>query len=239
MPWLEEHKENARNLMRENAPKIFIISIIFIVIVTLMSELQFGLLGTGNVFDQYIQHLAAGELPNLGTLYSYLRPNGMPPAFVLWLLSPVIYTGYKSYCLIITRGQPGEHKNIFDGFLVPGKIMLIQIITSIFVMLWSLLFFFPGLVAYYRYRQAYYILLDDPTKGALQCIRESKHMMRRNKLDLFLLDLSFVGWSLLNIFLIGLMPLPFALPIVSILLTPYHGLTCAAFYNRLISSFTV
>lgn len=45
---------------------------------------------------------------------------------------------------------------------------------GIFVMLWSLLFWFPGIIAYYRYSQAFYILAENPEKGIMDCINESK-----------------------------------------------------------------
>ena len=238
MPGFEQ-KINARKLIRDNSPKIFLISIIFIILSTVMSELQFRLPGTMDVYDQYVQQLLTGEKQSLSTIYSYFRPSGVPFAVVLWFLSVVLDTGLKSYCLKTSRKQKGDHKDLFDGFLFFGKVILIQIISSIFIMMWSFLFIIPGIIAFYKYRQAYYILLDDPKKSALQCISESKHMMHGKKLDLFLLDLSFIGWLFLDYLVVIIMPLPFSLPIVSILLTPYFGLTCAGFYNQLINRLAV
>ena len=238
MPWLEL-KIGAREQIRENSPKIFLVSSIYIILITVMWQLMYMLPGTANVNELYLQHLAEGYLPGIGTMLSFFRPSGIPFAFVLWLLTPVIDVGYANYCLKISRSQSGDHKDLFDGFLFSGKIILIKIITTILVILWSIPFIFPALPAFYRYRQAYYILLDDPKKSALQCIRESKHIMRGNKLDLFLLDLSFFGWMLLDTLISAMFPLPFPLPIVSLWLTPYYGLTCAAYYNRLIMNLTV
>ena len=232
-------KTTARLLMRENAPKVFFVSIVYLLLITVMGELQVRLPGTLGVYDHYLQQLADGQLPGIGSIYSYLRPSGIPFAIVLWLLSSVLDTGLKSYCLKLSRGLGGEYKDLFDGFLFPGKAIAITVLTGVFTALWSLLLVFPGIIAHYRYRQAYYILLDDPKKGVLQCIRESKQLMRGNKLDLFLLDLSFLGWALLSYLVAILLPLPFSLPIVNIWFTPYFGLTCAAFYNRLIGRLTV
>ena len=234
-----ELKSGARKMMRDNSPKLFFISIIFVGIVTIMSELQFRLLDVTNAYDQLLQHYAAGELPGFGAYFTYLRPSGVPFAVLLWVFSSLLDAGYKSYCLKISRGRPGEYKDIFDGFLFVGKVLLIRIITALLTALWSILLIFPGIVASYRYRQARYILFDNPQKGALQCIRESKQLMSGKKLDLFLVDLSFAGWLALDYLVLLILPLPFSLPIIEIWLTPYHGLTCAAFYNRLINSLTV
>ena len=238
MPVLEL-KSGARQMMRDNAPNIFLISIVFVVIGTVISELQFRVPDVANAITQYLQALEAGMIQSFGTIYSYLRPSGIPLAAILRLLYSVIDAGYISYCLNISRGLKGEYKDIFNGFLFIGKILLITIVTSILTMLWSLLFIFPGIVAYYRYRQSFYVLFDDPEKGALQCIRESKQLMQGRKLDLFLLDLSFLGWWVLDSFIVFLLPLPFSLPIVSVYLKPYSGLARAAFYNQLISQLLI
>jgi uncharacterized membrane protein len=148
----------------------------------------------------------------------------------LGFMGSVIAVGFISYCIKISRGRDGSYKNILDGFLVFGKAVFIAVLVSVLTALWTLLFLFPGLIAFYRYRMAFYILLDDPAKGAIRCIRESKWMMKGNKLDLFLLDLSFIGWALLDVlFQMFIVPVP----IVAIWYVPYQGLARAAYYNRL------
>lgn len=232
-------KAGARKLMSENAPKLFIISIILVIITTLMSELQFRLPGTSSAYTQFLGQIAAGEQISPRLLYSNLRPPGVALAALLWLMQPVIEIGYKSYCLKTLRGSKGGYKDILDGFLYFGKVIIISIASLFLILLWSLLLLFPGIIAAYRYRQAYYILLENPEKGALQCIRESKRLMEGKKLELFLLDLSFIGWFILDYAVAMFIPLPFSFPIVSVFLTPYLGLTRAAYYDGLINRLVV
>ena len=234
-----EIKQNVRKLLRDNYPKVFLISLVFIVLMTVMTTLQQQLPGTFAAYTQYLDRMSEGEIQSLGTVLSYFKPGGIPFAIVLWLLLPIIEAGYKSYCLKISRGQKGDLVDIFNGFLFFGKAILLNIAISFFTTLWTLLFIFPGIAAHYRYRQAFYILVDDPQKGVLQCIGESKRMMKGKKLDLFLLDLSFIGWSALHFLTVLLLPFPFPLPLVLIWLTPYYNLTCAAFYNQLIKELAV
>jgi len=232
-------KSAARKLILDNALKHLFVSIAFIVISTVMSELQFRLPGTSDAFTRFLERIAAGEIPAPQLLFSNFRPTGAALAVLLLLLLPVLNTGFLSYCLKTVRGAGSSYKDILDGFQFFGKVLLIYIITSFFTFLWSMLFIFPGIAAYYRYRQAYYILLDSPEKGALQCISESKRMMAGNKLDLFLLDLSFIGWYILDMAVVLLIPSPFALPIVSIWLTPYIGMTRAIYFGQLESRLVV
>ena len=234
-----ELKNNARKLMRDNAPKLFFISLLYVVLGTVMAELQIRLPVRADAYDVYLDDLLSGNLPGFGTIQSYFRPSGIPFAIALWLLAAVLDTGMKNYCLKIVRGKTADTKDLFDGFLFFGKILLLRIVTVVLIVLWSLLLVFPGIAAAYRYRQAYYILLDDPRKGAMQCILESKRLMHKRKLELFLVDLSFIGWLLLDSMIVIMAPVSFPLPIVSILLTPYHGLTCAAYYDRLIIELSV
>ena len=232
-------KAVARKLMRENAPKVFFVGIVFIIITTVMSELEFRLPGISEAYQRALDQMLQGELPRIRLLYINFRPTGALLAFLLYLLYPVIETGMMSYCIKMTGDATGDYKDLLDGFLFFGKVMLIFIVTTVLTALWAMLFFFPGIVAHYRYRQAYYILLETPDKGAMQCIRESKLLMRGNKLDLFLLDLSFLGWYILDLLVVILIPSPVPLPIISIWLTPYMGLSRAAYYRHIVSKLTV
>ena len=232
-------KAVARKLMRENAPKVFFVGIVFIVITTVMSELEFRLPGISDAYQRALDQMLKGELPGLRLLYVNFRPAGASLAFLLYLLYPVVETGMKSYCMKMTGGAVSDYRDLFDGFLFFGKVLLIFIVTTILTVLWAMLFFIPGIAAHYRYRQAYYILLETPDKGVLQCIRESKRLMRGNKLDLFLLDLSFLGWYVLDLLVVILIPSPVPLPIISIWLTPYMGLSRAAYYRQIVSKLAV
>ena len=234
-----ELKANARKQMRENAPKLFFISIAIVVILTVMSELQFRLPGTAAAYSKALERLAAGETPSLSLFFINYRPVGVMLAGLLLLIRPVVEIGFMNYCLKTSRGGKGSFSDALDGFQFFVKAILIRIITTILVALWSLLFLFPGIVAFYRYRQAYYILLDTPGKSALDCIRESKKLMAGNKLNLFLIDVSFIGWYICDMLIVILLPVPFSLPIVSIWLMPYTGLTSAAFYDRLMTQMAV
>ena len=126
-----EIKAGARKLMSSSAPKLFFIGIVFIIISTVMSELQFRLPGTADAFYRMLEQIAAGDQLGLRLLYSNLRPPGVALAAVIILMSRVIDVGYMSYCLKTSRGQGGDYKDLLDGFLYFGKIILISIMISI------------------------------------------------------------------------------------------------------------
>jgi len=223
-------KAIARKLIFENSPRLIVISLVYVALAAIISWLAFRLPGSLNLED-INSRLLAGEIPGIGIIYTDFRLIGIFLALLLLLFQPLLDVGFLSYCMKITRAQDTEFKDIFNGFLFIVKVLSIFLLTTIFIFLWSLLLIIPGIVASYRYRFAYYILIDDPSKSALQCITESKLMMDGKKLDLFTIDISFIGWYILELIVLIVMPFPFPIPIVSLWLSPYLGLTRAGFYE--------
>ena len=225
-------KANARELIKANAPKLFFVAAIYLIIITFLSELQFRLPAPINIYEE----LRTGII-TIQQFSDSIRSNGLLLALLLEIMSPTITIGFKAYCLKTVRKQEADYKDLLTGFSIFLKVISLSIITSILITLWSFLFFFPGIAAYYRYRLAYYILLDDPSKSVMKCISESKHLMRGKKVELFLIDLSFFPWNILNILVLSyIIPI---FPIVSIWLTPYYGLSQATYYENIIKQVAV
>jgi len=226
-------KADARKLIFENSPRLFLIVFIYLLIATITAWLSVRLPGTINISD-INSRLASGEMPGLGIIYTGFRPAGVVLALLLLLLQPVIDAGFVSYCMKIRRKENTEIKDLLNGFLFFIKVLSIFLLTTLFILLWSILLIIPGIIAAYRYRQAIYILFDDPNKGALQCINESKILMNGKKLELLVIDISFLGWYVIDYTVFILMPLPVAFPVISLWLSPYVGLTRAGFYENLV-----
>lgn len=70
-------------------------------------------------------------------------------------------------------------------------------LQGLYVALWSLLLFIPGVVKAYSYAMTPYIMAEHPGLTANEAITESRRIMDGNKWRLFCLDLSFLGWELL------------------------------------------
>lgn len=67
----------------------------------------------------------------------------------------------------------------------------------LWVFLWTLLFFIPGIVKSYSYSMMFYVLAENPKLGAAKAMDISKVLTQGHKADLFVMDLSFLGWSIL------------------------------------------
>lgn len=116
------------------------------------------------------------------------------------LLSSVLGAGFILYCMAVRRGERAEYLILFDGFSFVGKIILLEIVTAFFIFLWSMLFFIPGVIAAYRYSFAPFNLYENPDIGVMEALDMSKRQTYGYKWQLFVLDLSYLGWALLSSF---------------------------------------
>jgi uncharacterized membrane protein len=87
--------------------------------------------------------------------------------------------------------------------------------------LWFLLLIIPGIVKYYAYRMVPYILADNPEINYKRALELSTRMTKGEKFDIFVLDLSFIGWYLLG-------TLAFVVGILFVM--PYQNATEAELY---------
>ena len=142
-----------------------------------------------------------------------------------WVMS----FGYTSYALRMARNEQPDCRSLLDGFLTLGRALLVYLMIAVFTSLWGLLAMVPGFVLMFmgvwlnsallsslsvflmmagviwmvivslRYRLAVYFLVDNPDMGAIAAITESKRAMVGWKGELFLQDLTFLGWYMLMI----------------------------------------
>ena len=67
-------------------------------------------------------------------------------------------------------------------------------------LLWLFLFIVPGVIKAYEYSMIPYLLAENPNLSASEAFSLSKQMTTGQKADLFVLDLSFLGWIILGHF---------------------------------------
>ena len=124
---------------------------------------------------------------------------GLFVSILTWMMDMVLNAGFVLYCMAVRRGERAEYITLFDGFSSVGRIIGLNIVMGVFIALWSLLFVIPGIIAAYRYRFALYNLLENPDMGILEALDRSKEQTYGYKGQLFLLDLSYLGWGLLAV----------------------------------------
>ncbi len=146
------------------------------------------------------------------------------------LMSYPLAAGYAHHILVESRRQNTNAGFLMHGFKVTFKAVAIGVLTGLLTGLGLVLFVIPGFILSLRYSQAVFILMDDPDKGPIQCMRESGRLMRGRKWDLFKLYFSFLLWLIVSNLVTALI----GAPVLNIYLTPYINLAAAFFYNELV-----
>ena len=113
------------------------------------------------------------------------------------LLGMVLSAGFVLYCMAVRRGERAEFLTLFDGFSFVGKLIGLNLLMYLFIALWSMLLVVPGIIAAYRYRFALYNLYENPGISVFEALNMSKRQTFGYKSQLFMLDLSYLGWSIL------------------------------------------
>lgn len=105
--------------------------------------------------------------------------------------------GFTIFLLTFFRKRKIDNTLLFEGFSRFGKAFLLLVLMIVKITLWTFLFFVPGIIAAFRYSQAFYVLADNPDMPVSQCIKESCRIMAGNKGRYFYLQLTFIGWYIL------------------------------------------
>ncbi|MBE6989811.1 MAG: DUF975 family protein [Ruminococcaceae bacterium] len=200
-------KQEARDILRGAQVSPYGFTLLYMVITFVLSAVDFYITAPATI-ERILS--AYPELEGTLVVPAFLMHAPFSPGISFFirilsaLISLVLAAGLALYHLGIRQGREMSFSTLFEGFSFAGRVILLSLLQYIFIYLWSFLFFIPGIIAAYRYRFALYDLLEVPDLSPLEAIRMSKAQTSGFKLDLFVLDLSFLGWFLLGALTMGL-----------------------------------
>lgn len=141
------------------------------------------------------------------------------------VLLPVCY-GYALVFLNTSRGKSIEIGELLSGFKQYARVFLTLLLKNIYIILWSLLLFVPGIIKAYSYSMTEFVMADNPNLSYDEAIKESMRLMQGRKFNLFFLDLTFIGWGILCLLTLGL---------GFLFLNPYISTAHAHFYQDILA----
>lgn len=144
--------------------------------------------------------------------------------FAAFLLGGVIQLGYADFLLQQHDGKNPHFNELFSHFDPFGRGFAQFFLRTLYVFLWSLLLIIPGIIAGLSYSMTPFLMAENPGLSPSEAIARSKQMMDGHKMELFILDLTFLGWSILAAMCGNLGYL---------LLNPYTNAARAVFYRNL------
>ena len=161
----------------------------------------------------------SGNSFNVGMITGLLA--GIATVVILIVLVAKVFVGnllkmggYRFFILNQTA-QPGIG-TLLDGFRSGHyvNIVLTMFLRDLFTALWSLLLVVPGIVKHYEYLMVPYIIAENPAMDYKEAFQISKQMMDGEKMEAFIMDLSFLGWYLLSAVTCGLLAIFYVNPYV-------------------------
>lgn len=148
--------------------------------------------------------------------------SGIPMVGIV--LIPGLELSLVMVYLNLTYGKKPNLEDLIGGIKKLGKAWCLTLLVGVFTFLWSLLFWIPGIIKALSYSMSFYILADDPSLTASQALEISKEITKGHKMEIFVLELSFIGWMLLSVITCG---------IALIYVIPYMETTMANFYQTI------
>lgn len=218
-----EIKQYAKNFLRSNYWKALIVCIIV------------GLLEGGTNRGTTVQYRWAAEsfrdsvYYNWSLIDSILASGALVFAFIFMIVKIIVGFNIEvGKARFFLNGSNGK-TNIADTFSVLYKeeyldILKTQFLRKLYIFLWSLLLFIPGIIKSYEYIMVPYILAENPNMNSSEVFARSRQMTYGHKMDIFILQLSFIGWDILGSLFFG---------IGGVFVLPYKAATEARLYSLL------
>lgn len=200
----KELKHQAREAMRLPKPSFWVVTLVYLLMTTGLSML-----------------LSAIPFPSGKSGFS---TGGLFVNILYGLYYGVVSFGFTLWCLWTHRRLEPGLNSLTQGFSITGRVLLLQIniylrvllITMGVAMVVAMLLMPLAMVSPFvtllvplvcvgiviaislRYALAPFLLADNPDAGPALAIRRSVELMQGWKMELFKLDLSFLGWNLIN-----------------------------------------
>ncbi len=167
----------------------------------------------GNLGTSFLAEIAGDAI----SAVSHLIP------FAGCIISGPLMVGTAGIYTKNTDHEKPAFKDLFRGFTENfGENFLLGLLKGLFIALWSLLLIIPGIIKGYAYAMSEYLMVRERDLTAMEAMKRSQILMKGHKMQLFVLELSFIGWVLITILTLG---------IASIYTVPYMKTAKTEFFN--------
>ena len=143
------------------------------------------------------------------------------------VLGGVMELGLARYHLNLMDGVEAQLADLFTGFPRFLQAMIMGLVRDLLTFFGFCLLIVPGVLLHYGFAMAPKIMAEDPECIGWEALWRSYDLMRGHRLELFFLELSFLGWGILAAFTFG---------IGNLFLEPYVESARTSFYRELTSA---
>ena len=128
------------------------------------------------------------------------------------------------YTDLVRNGEKVKVGKIFYGFKNFVSNVLLGVMYTIQIVVWSIFFIVPGIYVAYSYALVFYVKRDHPDFRWKQCFDESERLMDGNRWNLFKLQMGHIGYFIIGLAFVG---------IGAFWAAPYLNTSTAIFYENL------
>lgn len=215
-----ELKDFAKKDLKGNYWMAFLVSLIIVITGGSHNQLEFGSSAS-----------ETGGVEATNAMNGEFRVTFIVLLVFLFVIALRMFIGYmlevggRKYFITLAEGKSDISKITYAfNSNYYKNIFLTMLLRSIYVILWTLLLIIPGIIKFYAYRMVPYILAENPEIGHKKALELSKKMTKGEKWNIFVLDLSFLGWFILGALLFG---------VGIFFVQPYYDATNAELYLKL------
>lgn len=122
------------------------------------------------------------------------------------LMSPISLGQSRAFMDVYKTGEELDIRKLFSYFKGGNywRIVANLVLKNLVISLFSLLLIVPGIYKNCQYYFVDYILSDDPSLSFSEAVDISKSMTDGIKWDIFIFDISFIGWVFVSVLTFGL-----------------------------------
>lgn len=185
-----EFKNTAKKTLNKNWKIPCLISLI-VLLVNLIFKLP--------TMYEYITAEISGRVPKTSSSLDIINN------LVDILVNGIFSIALSYFYLTITKNKKTQSfQTFFTGLNFWSKGISVALWKTLWIALWSLLLIIPGIIKSIAYSQMEFIAAENPTISTQKAMKMSITMTEGYKGDIFLLQLSFIGWMLLSVLTLGI-----------------------------------
>ena len=137
------------------------------------------------------------------------------------IIAGPIAIGQCKLFINLSNNENPKFSDVWFGFGNILKALGVTLLIGIAVSIGTIFFIIPGIIISFMYSQVYYIMAEHPEMSVIESLKESSKIMKGHKMELFILELSFIGWIILTTITFG---------IAGLYVLPYYSATLSNFY---------
>ncbi len=191
----EQVKTNAKAVMAKHYWMMMGVSALYSVLAGIFSS-------SSSSFSSYLENSSDSMPAEVIIILAFivLAVSVVGIIFNIFVSNPLEVGKDRFY--MCSRLQQAAFGELFCAFK-SGKgyylnIVKTQFLRRLYTGLWSLLFIIPGIIKSYEYYMVPYILAENPNISTARAFELSKIMTNGEKWNIFVLELSFMGWQILG-----------------------------------------